>query len=41
MSLDGRLAAEGARVARVLADFHFLDLFAEGGAVSVLGRRGC
>lgn len=35
VSLDGRLAAEGAGVAGVLGDFHLLDLFAEGGAVSV------
>ena len=39
MPLDRRLAAKGARVSRVLADFHLLDLFAEGGAVSV-GRGG-
>ncbi len=32
--LDRHLAAKGAGVAGVLADFHLLDLFAEGGAVS-------
>lgn len=32
--LDRVFAAKGAGVARVLADFHLLDLFAEGGAVS-------
>ena len=36
MSLDRRLAAKGARVAGVLADFHLLDLFAERGAVSAV-----
>lgn len=36
MSLDRRLAAESARVAGVLADFHLLHLFAERGAISVL-----
>ena len=36
MPLDGRLAAKGAGVASVLADFHFFNLFAEGGAVSVV-----
>ena len=36
MPLDGRLAAKGAGVAGVLADFHFFNLFAEGGAVSVV-----
>ena len=36
VSFDGRLAAESAHVACVLADLHLLDLFAEGGAVSVL-----
>lgn len=33
MSLDGRLAAKGAGVAGVLADFHLFHLFAQGGAV--------
>ncbi len=32
--LDRHLATKGAGVAGVLADFHLLDLFAEGGAVS-------
>ena len=36
VSLDRRLAAKGARVAGVLADFHLLDLFAERGAVSAV-----
>lgn len=36
MTLDGRFAAESARVASVLAYFHLLHLFAEGGAVSVV-----
>ena len=40
VSFDGRLAAERAHVAGVLADFHLLDLFAEGGAVSVLRYAG-
>ena len=35
MSLDRVFAAKGAGVSGVLADFHLLDLFAEGGAVSV------
>ena len=35
MPLDRCFAAKGADVAGVLADFHLLDLFAEGGAVSV------
>ena len=35
MPLDRRFAAEGARIAGVLGDFHLLHLFAEGGAVSV------
>ena len=34
MPLHSRLAAERACVAGVLRDFHLLDLFAEGGAVS-------
>lgn len=34
VSLDRRLAAKSAHVAGVLADFHLLDLFAQGGAVS-------
>lgn len=37
MPLHRRLAAKRARVAGVLANFHLLDLFAEGGAVSVVG----
>lgn len=36
MPLHRRLAAKRARVAGVLANFHLLDLFAEGGAVSVV-----
>jgi len=35
MSLDGCLSAEGADVFGVLGDFHLLDLFSEGGTVSV------
>ena len=38
VSLDRRFAAEGASVAGVLADLHLLNLFAEGGAVSVFFR---
>ena len=34
MSLHRRFPAERTGVAGVLADFHLLDLFAEGGAVS-------
>ena len=34
MPLHSRLAAERTCVAGVLRDFHLLDLFAEGGAVS-------
>lgn len=34
MPLHSRLAAERAHITGVLRDFHLLDLFAEGGAVS-------
>lgn len=36
VSFDRVLAAEGAGVAGVLGDFHLLDLFAEGGAISTV-----
>ena len=35
VSLDSVLAAESADVSGVLCDFHLLDLFSEGSAVSV------
>lgn len=37
VSLHRGLAAKRARVSRVLGDFHLLDLFSEGGTISVDG----
>lgn len=38
MALDGDLSAEGAGVLGVLRDLHLLDLFSEGGTVSICLR---